>query len=235
MPMTQLRFDLHVHSHHSYDSLLSLESLVRIVQQRGLDGIALTDHDVLHGALKLQETAPFKVIPGEEINTIQGEITGLFLEERIPPHLSLHDTVDRIHAQGGLVYVPHPLSRGVPSRIRRDGLQTILPNVDIIEGFNGRSPLSVDDGAARQLAEMHGLPVGAGSDAHWGFEVGQGWVEMEDFTTPETFLQSLHQARIVGARKTPYPLAGLTLLVKWAKLMRWRMASPTTPNYYKRG
>jgi predicted metal-dependent phosphoesterase TrpH len=219
--MTLLRLDLHTHSHYSYDSFQSLEAIIRAVQTRGLDGIALTDHDALAGALELRERASFLVIPGEEIRTSAGEVTGLFLHERIPPGLSPQETIRRIRAQGGLVYVPHPLARGVPSRIRRAALEEILPQVDIIEGFNARVPLGADDVAAQQLAASCGLAMGAGSDAHFPFEFGRGWVEMEGFATAEEFLASLRRGRIVGVKKTPYYVAGATYLTKRVKLL-WR-------------
>ena len=65
-----MRFDLHIHTCHSYDCLLSLESLSAAVQRRGLEGIAVLDHDEIEGALCLSERAPFKVIVGEEIGTL---------------------------------------------------------------------------------------------------------------------------------------------------------------------
>lgn len=217
--MTLLRLDLHTHSHYSYDSFQSLEAIIRAVRAQKLDGIALTDHDVLAGALELSARADFLIIPGEEIRTRAGEITGLFLHERIPPGLSPQETIRRIRAQGGLVYVPHPLARGVPSRIQRAALEEILPQVDIIEGFNARVPLGADDGAARQLAAACGLAVGAGSDAHFPFEFGRGWVEVEDFATAEEFLENLRHGRIAGVKKTPYYVAGTTYLIKRVKLL----------------
>ncbi|MCC7354296.1 MAG: PHP domain-containing protein [Anaerolineae bacterium] len=217
--MTLLRLDLHTHSRYSYDSFQSLDAIIRAVRGRGLDGIALTDHDVLEGALELDARAGFRVIPGEEIRTSAGEITGLFLHERIPPGLSPQETIKRIRAQGGLVYVPHPLARGVPSRIRRAALDEMLPYVDIVEGFNARVPLGADDVAAQRLAASCNLAVGAGSDAHFPFEFGRGWVEIEDFATPEEFLANLRRGRIVGERKTPYYVAGTTYLTKRVKLL----------------
>lgn len=231
--MTPLRLDLHVHSHYSYDSLQSLPMILRAVRARGLDGIALTDHDVLAGALRLAAVADFLVIPGEEIRTRAGEITGLFLREPIPPGLSPQETIARIRAQGGLVCVPHPLARGVPSRIRRAALEEILPQVDILEGFNARVPFNADDLAAQRLAAAHGLAVGAGSDAHYPFEIGRGWVEIEEFATPEEFLANLRRARLVAARKTSYLIAGTTYLTKRLKLLHraiWRRPIDITPS-----
>ncbi len=205
-----MRLDLHVHTSYSYDSGLGLDALVRSVHKHGLDGVAVLDHDEIEGGLRLREVAPFTVIVGEEIGTRDGGIAGLFLHERIPPHLSAEETIARIHAQDGLVLVPHPLARGVPGRIDPHVLMRIIGQVDIIEGYNARSPLPADDAHARALAEKHGIVISAGSDAHFAFEVGRSYTEIAPFDGPETFLRSLSAAHLV-MRKTPYVVPGLTV------------------------
>ena len=109
-----MRIDLHVHTAYSYDCWMSLERVIRAAGSNGLDGVAVIDHNEFEGAKRLAKMAPFPVIVGEEVLTREGEVAGLFLRERVPPGLSLEETVTRIKAQGGLVYVPHPLARDVP-------------------------------------------------------------------------------------------------------------------------
>ena len=206
-----MRFDLHIHTCYSYDSLLSLEKLAATVRRRGLDGIAVLDHDGIEGALRLQERAPFQVIVGEEIGTRHGGIAGLFVTKCIPPHLSAEETIARIHEQGGLVFMPHPLARGTPGKIQEAKLHEIIGQVDAIEGYNARTPLSADDRRARELAAQHGIPVTAGSDAHFGCEVGRAWTEMDGFSTAHEFLASLQRARLHYTGKTPYFVPALTV------------------------
>lgn len=208
---SKLRIDLHVHTCYSYDSVLSLESLADAVQHRGLDGVAVLDHDEIEGALRLREWAPFRVIVGEEIGTLHGGIGALFIQERIPPHLSAEETIDRIHAQGGLVFIPHPLGRAVPGRIQESKLREIIAQVDVIEGYNARAPLAADDRRARELAACHGIAVAAGSDAHFACEIGRAWTEMDDFHTAAEFLASLRQAYLHSVGKTCYLVPALTV------------------------
>lgn len=216
-----MRFDLHIHTRYSFDCMLSLEKLAATVRRRGLDGIAVLDHDEIEGALRLREWAPFQVIVGEEIGTKQGGIGALFITERIPPHLSAEETIARIRDQGGLVFIPHPLARGVPGKIQTTTLHEIIGQADLIEGYNARTPLSVDDRRARELAAQHGIPVTAGSDAHFACEVGRAWTEMDGFSTAQEFLASVQRARLHYTSKTPYFVPAITV-ASVAPLTAWR-------------
>jgi len=229
-----MHIDLHIHTYYSYDSTLSLHKLIEVVQRSKLDGIAVLDHDEIAGALRLREKAPFQVIIGEEIGTLHGGIAGLFLRERIPPHLSAEETIARIHAQDGLVLMPHPLARGCPGKIEEHKLYAVLDQIDVLEGYNARTPLNSDDQHTRELAAQHGIPVSAGSDAHFALEVGRAWTEMEAFQTPQEFLSSLCQARLHYTTKTPYLVSGFTvaLVAPLTARRAWRQRNGDAPQPY---
>ena len=82
-----MKLDLHIHSKYSSDGVLDPEKIVKIAAKRGLNGVAITDHNTIIGGLKAKnyETEDFKVIVGSEISTERGEIIGLFLKEEIKP------------------------------------------------------------------------------------------------------------------------------------------------------
>src|SRR5262249_49957352 len=107
--------DLHLHTSWSHDCQIPVEELLDYAEAQGLGAIAVTDHNVVGGALEAVEQARDRnlvVIPGEEVKTDgQGEVIGLFLKEEIPRGLSFGDTVAAIKKQGGLVYLPHPFDR----------------------------------------------------------------------------------------------------------------------------
>jgi len=191
---------------------MSLERVIKATKRNGLDGSAVIDHNEIEGAKRLAEMAPYTVIVGEEVVTREGEVAGLFLRERIPPGLSLEETVVRIKMQGGLVYAPHPLARDVPLSMGEEALLSIIERVDIIESFNARIRHESDNEKAKEIAGRHGIALAAGSDAHFPWEIGRAGIEIAPFSTPQEFLGNLPQAQIFG-RRTPYIFAGLTYIL----------------------
>jgi predicted metal-dependent phosphoesterase TrpH len=198
-----LKADLHSHTHYSRDCITSPEQYVRRCLKLGINCVAVTDHNSIDGALAVQRIAPFKVIIADEIKTADGELTGLFLQEAVPPGLTPEETIERVKAQGGLVSLPHPFDRIRREPLRAYARERILRDLDIVEVFNSRTTFRSDNEKARQLAEELGLPMGAGSDAHSPWELGTTYVEMPDFEGPQEFLESLRQGRIVGRPANP--------------------------------
>lgn len=174
--------------------------LVARCKETGINCVAVTDHNSIECALELKKTAPFTIIVGEEIRTTQGEIIGYFLSERIPRGLSPEETISRIRAQGGLVCVPHPLDRLRPSALEPKALRRVLPLIDIIEVFNARTPLNRDLERARRLAEECGLLASAGSDSHTPKEIGNAYVEIPEFSTPQEFKAALAAGTVHGKK-----------------------------------
>lgn len=163
-----------------------------------MDCLAVTDHDTMRGVARV---APLiQTIPGEEITTDQGDLIGLFLQEEVKPG-PLDRALDALRDQDAIVYVPHPFD---PLR-RRECVRTAFMKdfADVIEGFNGRCVMARFNERAMEYAHRHGIALGAGSDAHSVWEVGHGYVEMEDFQDRTSFLRSLRSGRLAGHRSTP--------------------------------
>lgn len=212
-----MKFDLHLHTFRSWDSLSSYDSIIRQVQRRGLDGIAVTDHNTMRGAFELAKLAPFPVILAEEIRTVEGEVIGYFLQEEIPRGLGLEETIARIREQGGLVGVPHPVDRVRRSSALGEAvLLRVMEQVDLIEGHNGRCMFPGDNLRATQLARQYGKPLTMGSDAHSPHEIGRCYVEVAPFDSPAQFLANLRDAEGQGRAGHPF----LTLWTGFAKLAK---------------
>ena len=188
----KLRADFHIHTRYSKDSSASLEGIIARCQKTGINCIAITDHNVIEGALRMKELAPFTVIPGEEILTPNGEVIGYFLKEWIPDGQPIDTVFAAIKAQGGLIGLPHPFDtfRGLKN-LSSLQLEQLASQVDVVEIFNARSPIRGDSGKARDFALRYGLPSTVGSDAHSSREIGKTYVEMAPFDGKESFLQSL--------------------------------------------
>jgi predicted metal-dependent phosphoesterase TrpH len=166
-----LKYDLHLHSRYSPDGTQDVQNIVRIARKRGLDGIAITDHDTIRGGLEAVrlKAEGIDVICGCEVNTDRGDVIGLFLTEEIKArdHVAV---IEEIHAQGGIVIVPHPFDslRGSafwPS----DG---DAPLIDAIEVINARCVFRRSNAAADRYADRYALARTGSSDAHFGAEIG---------------------------------------------------------------
>jgi glycosyltransferase involved in cell wall biosynthesis len=190
--------DLHMHTDHSYDCATPVEVLLAEARAQGLGAIAITDHNEISGAHEARAKADgIKVIVAEEIKTAdQGEVIGLFIEDKIPRGLTLPETIAEIKRQGGLVYIPHPFDRlhSVPDY---ENLLPVLDEIDAIEVFNPRVAIAEFNDEAVRFAAKYRLPAGAGSDAHVPQGLGSVRIRMRDFDGPEEFLQSLRDADIV--------------------------------------
>jgi hypothetical protein len=213
--------DLHMHTEASHDCSIPAADLIEYAEAIGLGAIAVTDHNVLGGALEAVELArgrSLTVIPGEEVKTDgQGEVIGLFLREEIPRGVSMASAIAAIHEQGGLVYLPHPFDRlhAVPDAAT---LHRHLPEIDVFEVYNARLLFETYNEEALRFARKYNLLMAAGSDAHVLQGVGTGCVRMRAFSTPEEFLLSLRSAEIVRRPKFLLYLQGL----KWAAEIRGR-------------
>lgn len=195
-----LRVDLHAHTHYSLDAVQSPAELVERAREAGLDRIAVTDHGEIDGALEAQALDPARVIIGEEIRCrCRTELIGLFLTERVPMGLELEEVVERIRGQGGVIYAPHPYAyawRPFAKARRAIGV------ADILEGFNARAFLPAWNAAAQRTARDRRIPFGAGSDAHFVWEIGRAYTEMPYFTSADGFKKAALRARPVGLRVT---------------------------------
>ena len=196
-----------MHTDHSHDCVTPVEVLLATARERGLGAIAVTDHNEISGALDARAKAAeygVKVIVGEEVKTAdQGEVIGLFIEEKIPRGLSLEETIAEIKRQGGLVYVPHPFDRlhSVPDY---EHLLAVVDDVDAIEVFNPRIAIPAFNEEAVRFAGKYRIVGGAGSDAHVAQGLGEVRIKMRDFDGPEEFLESLRDADITGRPSSLY-------------------------------
>lgn len=167
----QLKIDLHVHTRYSYDSLTTLKELVFYAKKSGLDGVAITDHDTVEGALKMAKETDFLIIPGIEVSSSKGHILGLNVQTPIPPKLSVEETIEKIHDAGGIAVACHPKAFFKGSLGKH-----VNSKFDAVEVINASAfPFNYSVKHGRELASLLGVPETGGSDAHYAPEIGHAY------------------------------------------------------------
>lgn len=194
--MDLLDLELHCHTRYSPDSLVKLPELIAHARAVGLHRLAITDHNEIEGALRAHEMAPDLIIVGEEVLAQEGELLCLFIHERIPPGLPLAETIERVHAQGGICGPSHPLD---PRRagIGLENLLRYMPHFDFIEVFNARLRDPSKNAEAARIALEHDVPGICTSDAHTLAEVGISRTRIRPYTSPQDFVAALREAEFV--------------------------------------
>lgn len=171
---------MHVHTNYS-DSKASVLEVIEAAKNKGLDGMAITDHHTLLGAKEAMSVEnDLVIIPGEEVRTDRGEILAFGIKELVPKELPIEEAIRMVHLQNGLVFIPHPT---VPffGKLKESEMST-LP-IDGLEVFSAISPLAGHYASKNiAMAERLGFSMIASSDSHFPETVGDAYtiIDAED-------------------------------------------------------
>ncbi|MBP2172262.1 PHP domain-containing protein [Methanococcus voltae] len=214
--------DLHTHSKYSGlmrymglkfpDSVEEPEKIVRCAAKRGLNVVAVTDHNTIQGGLKATEFAKkynVDVVVGSEVMTNDGEILGLYLNEEIPKFLSAEETIDLIHEQGGLAVCPHPYSpicHAVGDKI----FDLDLDGVEVYNAYH-RDGIVNNIALDKVLKNYHKKSFAflGNSDAHIARMVGNGHTKFNGETAEDLYTSI--KSRKTSFHGTPTPLSDIIL------------------------
>lgn len=171
----RLKIDLHVHSAHS-DGLGSVQEILKEATLKGLDGLAITDHDTLEGYREATSLrGDLLILPGYEVETDAGHVLVLGLEQ-LPPFdgkIIYEDLIRWARSLGGLTVLAHPAAgRQKLRRWRRE-----KPNA--VEVLNASYPNKYFTRSGQKIAETLELPAVGGSDAHHPKTVGDAYTVVE--------------------------------------------------------
>ena len=200
--------DLHNHTRWSFDCSMDPAKVVRVAKARGLDAIAITDHDEIGGALEARQAAvgDLLVIVGEEIDTRAGDVLGLFLKERIVTPDPL-EAIRAIHDQGGIAILAHPFTK------TKSVDDPVARALDGCEGFNARhSGVPSIEGTETEpriaaFAKEYDLALTAGSDAHFYRELARARTIVSASTLEEAKEQIRRGNTVLsGRRSNPFNL-----------------------------
>lgn len=197
VPSDHVTIDLHMHSHHSYDSKTKIDVVLEAARKKRVKAICVTDHDNMGGSFEASEKneSDVMIIKGMEITSEVGDIIALFIEKPIEA-LDLEGIVNETRAQGGLLYLPHPF------RGRRSISLELIEAIDIFEICNGRSQGinyrddSFGNREIVQFAQEYGLTGVGGSDAHKPAEYMRVLTYVPPFETEEELKSILKSGKI---------------------------------------
>lgn len=210
-----MKLDAHVHTFYSGQTSLYPLSLImkesyntpegvyRRAKARGMDLVAITDHDTISGALTLADRPD--VIVG-------CEVTATFPQDNVRVHLNVLDIseaqfaeIDRLRGniaellpylrrQEIFTSLNHVASR-VNGQITASHIAALMPWIDGLETRNG-SRLATQNRTATALAEACGKIGVAGSDSHTGRGIGRTYMYAEHATTRAEFMTALRRGRV---------------------------------------
>ena len=209
------KVDFHSHTCYSKDSLTKIEDLIAAARRRGLDRLVVTDHNTLTGALEAYAAAPELIIPGEEVQTTEGEFLAAFVTREVPSGLEPMEALKRLKDQGAFISVSHPFDayRSGWSKLTLDRL---AGEVDAIETFNARVIWHSNNRAAARYAANHGLAGTAGSDGHHPSEIGRAFSILPEFQDAESLRLAIRSAQVGGRVSLPM----VHFYSVWAKGMK---------------
>lgn len=184
-----LKIDLHVHSFYSYDSVIQPKELIFYAKKRGLDAVAITDHDRIDGASKIAKQVNFPIIPGIEVTTLNGHVLGLNVQEHVPEKLDVNETLDRIHDAGGIAVACHPVA------LLKIGLgKNTNSKFNAVEVINASEfPFGYSIKRSKQIASHLGIACVAGSDAHYGPEIGYAYTMINAELNAEAIVKAINK------------------------------------------
>ncbi len=189
--------DLHVHTCYSHDATTTLREVVAYAKKRGLDGVAITDHDAVEGALKVVHKKSPLIVPGVEVTTQCGHVLALNVTTPIPPRLSPFETIQRVHEVGGIAVAAHPTA------VYKGGLRRqIVSSFDAVEVINSTAfPFFLSTYLGRKLAVRLNLPQTAGSDAHHPSGIGLAYTLIEADPDVDEIIRAIKRGATVPVGK----------------------------------
>lgn len=189
---------MHVHTFYSYDCTITPKELVIWAKKRGLDAVAVTDHDVFEGALRLSKNKEFLIIPGIEVSTCYGHVLGLDINERIPPKLDVTTTIEKIHKAGGIAIAAHPTA------IYRGNLRRhVTAEFDAVEVINASSfPFRFSNYINRKIAKRFNLPQTGGTDAHTALEIGMAYSLIDADLEKDKIISAIKKGKVKACGKS---------------------------------
>jgi hypothetical protein len=198
-----LKIDFHVHTCYSSDGITTPREVVGYAKKRGLDGVAITDHDTVEGALRLKGKTDIIIVPGIEVTALEGHVLALNVTNPVASGLTFSETIRKIHDASGIAVAAHPFAL---LKVLKPAY--IPPNFDAIEVINATAaPFSLSTHLSKKLALRLNLPQIAGSDAHYGPEIGFAYTLVNADSEIDDVMRSIKEGAVAPfGRAIPWSL-----------------------------
>ncbi|MBN1677651.1 MAG: CehA/McbA family metallohydrolase [Candidatus Thermoplasmatota archaeon] len=194
-----MKIDMHIHTSYSRDASGPPKDVLGRCVKLGLGGFAVTDHNSIEGSLQAYELAKDQglvAVRGVEVSAQEGHILAYGVGELVPRGLPVAETIERIHALGGVAVAAHPkrFPSGIGLKMARDA------PFDAIEVLNGGSSRR-SNALARRVAEEKHSPMTAGSDAHSLDQIGKAYCIIEGGGEEQEVLEAIRKGGVsIGGR-----------------------------------
>lgn len=212
-----MKLDLHIHSNRSRDAFGSPREILAAIKRLGLDGCAITDHNAIEGSLEAGSMAKdthLIVVRGVEISSAEGHVLAYGVSETVPRGLSVEETVDRIHALGGVAVAAHPkrFPSGMGLSLAMNGR---FEGIEVLNGGSSRS----SNAHALSIAKARALAQTGGSDAHRLHEVGRAYTVLDSANTEDDVISLLSKGLARAEGRSRSPREGV--VYAWETLEQW--------------
>ena len=196
------KMDSHIHSEYSPDSKSKLKEIFNVAKTRGIDIIAISDHNTVEGskeARKLTKDDDLLVIPSIEISAAEGHILGFGCEEQVKRDLPAEETIDLIHDQGALAIIPHPYCFYRHGLLCKADYKKL--KIDAIETKNARFIAGYCNNKAKILSKKEDLPGLGTSAAHFYKFVGDCYSKIDCEKDIDSVLNAIKKGKVEALGK----------------------------------
>lgn len=203
----RIKIDFHVHTAYS-DGSGTIKDILRVAKSKGLDGLAITDHEVLNGYFEAKSyNSGLIILPGYEVSTDAGHVLIIGLEEALPPNLGSRrfmpydEIIDWVRLNDGLAILAHPAIE----IFKLDRWMRHKP--DAVEVLNSLYPLRYLVRRGLSVSLKLGVAGVGGSDAHSPLNVGNAYtiLDLEGEPSERSIKEAVKRGRVTyGGSLAPF-------------------------------
>lgn len=184
---------MHCHTKYgSIDAKVAITEYVKVLKDKGYDGMLVTDHDSYDGynvwkKTSLSRETGFVVLKGIEYDTrdaghfIVIMPDGIELKALTLRGMSVRSLVDLVHEYGGILGPAHPFGTRSSSAMLFHAMKknrNLINEFDFVEAFNACEAVEANR-LSNSMAYEYVKPMFGGSDSHDHKYVGMGYTDID--------------------------------------------------------